>query len=233
MVALDRPIGAGPSMLASRGAAKPLEAMIEVAERTAGLLLQVGAVTLSPQAPYTWASGIKSPIYCDNRILISHPRVRSQIADDLADLIRGRYGAVETLAATAAGAIPHAAWVAERLGLPMVYVRSEPKDHGKRNLVEGYLRPASRTVVIEDAVSTGGSCLRTVSVLRNEESSVLGVAAIFSFEFTGAGAAFGRAEVPFASLSGFATLIRVAVRQGFVPAEGAEALTAWQAGVRF
>jgi orotate phosphoribosyltransferase len=186
----------------------------EVAVRTVKLLLKVGAVTLSPQAPYTWASGIKSPIYCDNRILISYPEVRSAIAEDLARLIRERYPEVEVLAATAAGAIPHTAWVAQRLGLPMVYVRPEPKDHGKRNLVEGYLKPGSRTVVVEDAVSTGGSCRRTVAVLRNEDALVLGVAAIFSFEFAGAQAAFARDD-------------------GFIDAAEEEQLVAWQTSIRF
>ena len=129
-------------------------------------LLKIQAVKLSPDEPFTWASGIKSPIYCDNRLTISYPQVRTQIAQGIADLIRTNYPKVEVIAGTATAGIPHAAWIAAELNLPLVYVRSKPKDHGRGRQVEGVLPQGAKTVVIDDLFSTGGSILKAVAAAR-------------------------------------------------------------------
>lgn len=131
-------------------------------------LLKIQAVSLSPQQPFTWASGIKSPIYCDNRLTISYPKVRRQIATGLADLIKNKFPDVEVIAGTATAGIPHAAWIAELLDLPMVYVRSKPKDHGQGRQIEGVLKPRQKTVLIDDLISTGGSVLQAVAAAQKE-----------------------------------------------------------------
>ena len=129
-------------------------------------LLKIQAVKLSPDKPFTWASGIKSPIYCDNRLTISYPQVRTQIAQGIADLIRTNYSKAEVIAGTATAGIPHAAWIAAELNLPLVYVRSKPKDHGRGRQVEGVLPQGAKTVVIDDLFSTGGSILKAVAAAR-------------------------------------------------------------------
>ncbi len=129
-------------------------------------LLKIQAVKLSPNEPFTWASGIKSPIYCDNRLTISYPKIRTAIAKGIAELISERYPKVEVIAGTATAGIPHAAWIAAELDLPLVYVRSKPKDHGRGKQIEGVLHPGAKTVVIDDLLSTGGSVLKAVKAAR-------------------------------------------------------------------
>lgn len=143
-------------------------------------LLEIQAVKLSPNEPFTWASGIKSPIYCDNRLTISYPKIRTAIAKGIAELIRENYPEVEVIAGTATAGIPHAAWIAAELDLPLVYVRSKPKDHGRSKQIEGVLQPGAKTVVIDDLLSTGGSVLKAVQAAQHEGADVLGVGAIFS-----------------------------------------------------
>jgi orotate phosphoribosyltransferase len=150
------------------------------AETLAGLLLQIKAVSLRPDEPFTWASGLKSPIYCDNRVTLSHPRVRTYLREQMASLIRNQYPAVDVIAGVATGAIALAALVAQELDLPMVYVRSAPKEHGRQNLIEGELPKNARVVVIEDLISTGKSSLQAVDALRDAGAQVLGMAAIFT-----------------------------------------------------
>ena len=145
-------------------------------------LLKIQAVKLSPNEPFTWASGIKSPIYCDNRLTISYPKIRTAIAKGIAELISERYPKVEVIAGTATAGIPHAAWIAAELDLPLVYVRSKPKDHGRGKQIEGVLHPGAKTVVIDDLLSTGGSVLKAVKAAQNEGADVLGVGAIFSYQ---------------------------------------------------
>ena len=130
-------------------------------------LLKIQAVKLSPNEPFTWASGIKSPIYCDNRLTISYPKIRTAIAKGIAELISERYPKVEVIAGTATAGIPHAAWIAAELDLPLVYVRSKPKDHGRGKQIEGVLHPGAKTVVIDDLLSTGGSVLDRKSTRLN------------------------------------------------------------------
>lgn len=145
-------------------------------------LLKIQAVKLSPNEPFTWASGIKSPIYCDNRLTISYPKIRTAIAKGIAELISEKYPKVEVIAGTATAGIPHAAWIAAELDLPLVYVRSKPKDHGRGKQIEGVLHPGAKTVVIDDLLSTGGSVLKAVKAAQNEGADVLGVGAIFSYQ---------------------------------------------------
>ena len=152
------------------------------ARKIARLLLDIGAVSLRPEEPFVWSSGWKSPIYCDNRLTMSFPEVRSQIADMFAEEIRNRHADIEVIAGVATGGIPHAAWVADRLKLPMVYIRDKAKGHGKQNQIEGLLKPGSKTVVIEDLISTGGSSLRAARAVQEAGGEVLSVAAIFSYD---------------------------------------------------
>jgi len=185
-------------------------------EQLARALLSIGAVTLRPDDPYVWTSGIKSPIYCDNRLTLTHPLIRSQIADAFCDILRADYPFVECIAGTATAGISHAALIADRLGLPMVYVRSSAKGHGKQNLVEGRLLPDQRVVVIEDTISTGGSALSAVAALRTMEVDVSLALAIFSYGFAKSAAAFADAGVTVRALLDFPTLVAVGVRQGAI-----------------
>nr|WP_276716504.1 orotate phosphoribosyltransferase [Kyrpidia tusciae] len=190
--------------------------MDSVARLIAGHLLDIGAVFLRPEEPFVWTSGIRSPIYCDNRLIISYPRVREAVADAMVEEIRRRWPEVQGVAGTATAGIPHAAWVADRLRLPMVYVRDKAKGHGTASRVEGRLPAGSKTVVVEDLISTGGSALGTVSALREVGYAPVGVAAVVTYEFTEAKEAFARAGVPWFALTDYSTLIEVATERGLV-----------------
>lgn len=176
----------------------------------AKLLVSIGAVELrsDPATWFTWASGERAPIYCDNRVVMSYPAVRKQIADGLADAIRRAYPGVEVIAGTATAGIPHAAWVAERLDLPMVYVRGAAKEHGKGKRVEGRPLSGERVVLIEDLVSFGGSALAAVEALEAEGGKVLGVQAIFSYGFPKALARFAAAGKRVSALTGYDALLQ-------------------------
>ncbi len=163
------------------------------AKQIAKDLLAIEAIFLQPNAPFTWASGIKSPIYCDNRITMSYPQVRRAIAQGLAENIKTTFPDVEVIAGTATAGIPHAAWVAELLDLPMVYIRSQAKAHGKGNQIEGRITPNQKMIVIEDLLSTGGSVLEACSAAKREGADVLGVAAIFTYELPQVAAYFAEA----------------------------------------
>ena len=156
--------------------------MTEISKAIAKDLLTIEAVFLRPNEPFTWASGIKSPIYCDNRMTMSYPAVRKAIASGLAAQIKEHFPDVEVIAGTATAGIPHAAWVADILDLPMVYIRSKAKDHGKGNQIEGRITEGQKMVVIEDLISTGGSVLEACEAAAREGANVLGVAAIFTYE---------------------------------------------------
>ncbi|OGX68596.1 MAG: orotate phosphoribosyltransferase, partial [Paenibacillus sp. RIFOXYA1_FULL_44_5] len=173
----------------------------QLSEQIAAALLDIQAVSLSPKQLYTWASGIQSPIYCDNRITISYPRVRDLIAAGFASMISELYPDAEVIAGAATGGIPHAAWVAEKLNLPMIYVRDKAKGHGKQNRVEGVLRPGQKVVVVEDLISTGGSSLKVAEGVHEAGGQTLSVAAIFSYGFTEASDAFRQSGIPFHSLT--------------------------------
>lgn len=179
-------------------------------------LLEIEAVFLSPNEPFTWASGIKSPIYCDNRITISYPKVRKQIAQGLADKIKDQFPDVEVIAGAATGGVPHAAWVADILDLPMVYIRSKAKDHGKGNQIEGRIQKGQKMVIIEDLISTGGSVLGTAKAAANEGAEVLGVAAIFTYELPKGQRNFEEAGVPLVTLTNYSTLIEAALESNYI-----------------
>ncbi|MBU8786354.1 MULTISPECIES: orotate phosphoribosyltransferase [Bacillus] len=192
-------------------------------------LLAIKAVFLRPNEPFTWASGMKSPIYCDNRLTLSYPEVRDDIASGLAGLIKDKYPEAEIIAGTATAGIPHAALAADRLRLPMCYVRSKPKAHGKGNQIEGAVKKGQKVVVIEDLISTGGSVLEAVSALNDAGCEVLGVAAIFTYGLPKAGIAFDEAGVEYHTLTDYDTLTEAALAEGYISEADAAKLKEWKA----
>ncbi|WP_375103683.1 orotate phosphoribosyltransferase [Paenibacillus sp. RS8] len=197
-------------------------------EQVASYLLEIGAVALRPQEPFTWTSGIKSPIYCDNRLTMAYPEVRSYIADAFAQLIKSEYPDAEVIAGTATAGIPHAAWVADKLNLPMAYIRDKAKGHGKQNQIEGLIKLGQKVVVIEDLISTGGSSIKAAQAVQEAGAEVLAVLAIFSYELDRAVDAFAAAEMPLQSLSNYSTLIDVALAQGKIESTDVELLKSWR-----
>lgn len=191
-------------------------------------LLKIQAVKLSPDELFTWASGIKSPIYCDNRLTISYPQVRTQIAQGIADLIRTNYPKVEVIAGTATAGIPHAAWIAAELNLPLVYVRSKPKDHGRGRQVEGVLPQGAKTVVIDDLFSTGGSILKAVAAARKEGADVIGTCGIFSYQLAALDANFQEAGLTYHTLTNYSELIDVANEENYITTEQKQVLQEWR-----
>lgn len=200
----------------------------ELSREIARRLLAIHAVELRPNDPFTWSSGLKSPIYCDNRLTMSYPEVRGLIADGFASIIRERYPVCEAVAGIATGGIPHAAWTAERLGLPMLYVRDKAKGHGKTNQIEGAFRPGQKVVLIEDLVSTGGSSLRAAVAVRDAGCEVLGTIAIFTYEFPQAEAAFAEQGIPLQTLSSYSVLLEAALEAGSITEEDAALLRGWK-----
>ncbi len=197
-------------------------------KEVAKALLDIKAVSLSPSNPYTWASGIKSPIYCDNRLTLSYPKVRNLIEDGLTKIVKNEYPECEMIFGTATAGIAHAALVAERLDLPMGYVRSSSKAHGKQNQIEGRVIPGSKVVVIEDLISTGGSSVKVVETLKEEGLEVLGVVAIFSYNLPAAIQTFEQAEVDYKTLSDYDTLVEVAVDTNYVTKLELNKLKQWK-----
>ncbi len=191
-------------------------------------LLSIKAVELSPAKPFTWASGLKSPIYCDNRLTISYPEIRTRIAQGIAAQIKDRYPDAEVIAGTATAGIPHAAWVAAELNLPLVYVRSKPKDHGQGRQVEGVLPNGAKTVVIDDLLSTGGSVLKAVTAAQNEGAQVIGVAGIFSYQLPQLDANFQEAGIPYTTITNYTELLDAAVEENYVTAEDRAVLADWR-----
>lgn len=191
-------------------------------------LLTIEAVSLSPNAPFTWASGIKSPIYCDNRITMSYPKVRREIAQGLADLIKTNYPDAEVIAGTATAGIPHAAWVADLLDLPMVYIRGKAKEHGKGNQIEGRINPNQKMVIIEDLISTGGSVIEAAVAAKNEGADVIGTAAIFTYELPKGLDNFKENKLSFHTLTNYSTLIDVALEMGSIKSEDITLLKEWK-----
>jgi len=191
-------------------------------------LLQIGALGLSPAQPYTWASGWKSPVYCDNRKTLSHPHVRDFVKSELAAMVFEGFPDAQCIAGVATAGIPHGALIADLLKLPFVYVRAKPKDHGARNLIEGELQTGWKTVVVEDLVSTGGSSLQAVEALRTAGAEVVGMVALFTYGFPVAEAAFAQADVPLKTVSNYAALMEVAQERGLVSEGDVVALQAWR-----
>lgn len=191
-------------------------------------LLEIKAVTLSPDEPYTWSSGIKSPIYCDNRVTLAYPEIRENIYQGLIELIKEHAQDTEIISGTATAGIPHAAFVADQLKLPMSYVRSKSKGHGKGNQIEGALSKGKKVVVIEDLISTGGSSINAVEALIEDGAEVLGVFAIFTYGIDKAEEAFKAIDVPFYTLSNYDELISVAEKEGYIENKDIKTLKAWK-----
>ena len=191
-------------------------------------LLAIEAVALRPNDYFTWTSGIKSPIYCDNRITMSYPSIRREIAVGMVEVIKEKYPAVEVIAGTATAGIPHAAWVSELLDLPMIYVRDSAKKHGKTNQIEGRVLEGQKVVIIEDLISTGLSSLKVAKALREAGAEVLGVVAIFSYELKKAHEAFSQAEVEYVTLTNYPVLVEEAVASDFIHQDDVEKLLEWR-----
>ena len=192
-------------------------------------LLSIGAVFLRPDEPFTWASGIKSPIYCDNRLTLTAPAVRTHVEEGLVDLICRHYPNVEVLMGTSTAGIAHAAIVGHLMGLPMGYVRSSGKDHGRQNRIEGKLEPGARVVVVEDLISTGGSCIEVVEALREAGAEVLGIASIFTYGLQKGLDRLAAANVTNYSLSNFDAVCQIAADEGKIRPEDIERLKKFRA----
>lgn len=200
----------------------------EIARLIAGDLLSIKAVFLRPDEPFTWASGIRSPIYCDNRLTLTAPEVRTDVETSLAEVIRDVFPDAEVLMGTATAGIAHAAITAHLMGLPMGYVRSGAKDHGRGNQIEGKLLPGQKVVVVEDLISTGGSCIETVKVLREAGAEVLGVISIMTYGMKKGIDRMEEAGIRWTSLTSFDSVIEVAAEQDYISAADIERLRAFR-----
>lgn len=198
-------------------------------EQIAEILLDIKAVSLSPNDPFTWASGIKSPIYCDNRLILSYPAQRRVVEEALDETIRREFPEAEMLMGTATAGIPHAAIAAWLLDLPMGFVRGKAKDHGKQNAIEGQIRPGMKVVVIEDLISTGGSSLDVVETLRLAGCEVIGLVSVFTYGMAKAKARFAEAQVKVVSLSNYEELLAVAERTNYITAADVNKLKVFMA----
>ena len=203
------------------------QSKMTIAKEVAKSLLDIKAVSLSPQNPYTWASGLRSPIYCDNRVTMSFPAVRKQIAQGLADLIKEKYPDVEVIAGTATAGIPHAAWIADILDLPMVYIRSKAKDHGTGRKIEGKISEGQKMVVVEDLISTGGSVIEASKAAELEGANVLGSVAIFTYELAKGTKNFADAGLAIDTLSNYSTLLEVAHETSYITEAEMDLLKDW------
>jgi len=201
---------------------------MDTSKKIASALLKIKAVKLSVKEPFTWASGWKSPIYCDNRKVLSYPEARKLVYKSFASQIKALYPDTEVIAGVATGAIAHGILVAEELNLPFVYVRSSAKSHGLENLIEGELSAKSKVVVIEDLISTGGSSIAAVEALRKADAEVLGLLAIFSYEFDVAKRNFEAANCDFHTLSNYSTLLNEAVDSNYIEEKDLELLKTWR-----
>ncbi len=199
----------------------------EVMRKVAEYLLQIKAVKLSPQKPFQWSSGLISPIYCDNRIILSYPSLRTFIRQQFVDSINENFGKSDVIAGVATGGIAHGVLVAQEFGLPFVYVRPEPKKHGLSNAIEGYIEKGQSVIVIEDLISTGGSSLRAIEHLKEFGCSVKGMISIFTYNFKVAQETFKKNKLQVHSLSNFDTLIQIALEKEYISEKDFEQLKAW------
>jgi orotate phosphoribosyltransferase len=200
----------------------------DTAKKTAELLLQIKAIKLSPSEPYTWASGWKSPIYCDNRVTLSYPNIRSFVKEEIAKIVEIKYGKPDVIAGVATGAIAIGVLVAQELGVPFVYVRPEPKSHGRKNQIEGALEKNQRVVVIEDLISTGKSSLNAVKAINEAGSVVKGMVAIFSYGFDIASENFAQNDVELTTLSNYTYLLEQASDSQYISEKELETLSEWR-----
>jgi orotate phosphoribosyltransferase len=200
----------------------------EIEQQVAEFLLQIKAIKLQPDKPFTWASGWRSPIYCDNRITLSHPTIRTYIRQKLTQLIQEEFGSAGCIAGVATAGIPQGALVAQELGLPFIYVRSKPKEHGTGSLIEGEIIPGKRVVVIEDLISTGKSSLQAVDALREAGYDVAGLVAIFTYQFEAAEENFKKAKCKFYTLSNYSALLKYAEQNQYISSDDTDLLRQWR-----
>ena len=191
-------------------------------------LLHIKAIKLQPENPFTWASGWKSPFYCDNRKTLSYPELRNFVKIELSRIVAEEFPECDAIAGVATGAIPQGALVADELHLPFVYVRSKPKDHGLENLIEGELRPGMKVVVIEDLISTGGSSLKAVDAIRRNGCEVIGMVASYTYGFDVAKKAFEEADVRLITLTNYEAVVKAAVASGYIQEDAVEVLDTWR-----
>lgn len=194
----------------------------------AGRLLEIGAIRLSPEKPFTWSSGWKSPIYCDNRLALSYPSLRNEIRDALVSVLRSHFPKAESVSGVATAGIAQGALVADQLGLPFLYVRPKPKDHGMQNLIEGKVTPGQKVVLVEDLISTGGSSIKAAEAMRDAGFEVVGMLAIFTYGFPAAEENFKAAGIQLVCLSDFRHLLEQAVRMGYMDASQQETVAHWR-----
>jgi orotate phosphoribosyltransferase len=206
--------------------------IIKIHEDTAGpvasRLLQIGAIKLNYKQPFTWSSGWKSPIYCDNRLALSHPAIRTYIKENLARAIQQNFPQVEYVAGVATAGIPQGALVADLLGLPFVYVRPKPKEHGMGNLIEGKIEKGAKVVLIEDLISTGGSSLKAAQAVQESGCNVIGMAAIFTYGFDTAAKSFSEARIPLVCLSDFNHMLKEAIDQKYLDEDQLIYVKSWR-----
>lgn len=196
--------------------------------KVAEFLLQIKAIKLQPKDPFTWASGIKSPIYCDNRITLSYPNIRTFIRQGYAEAVLDHYGKPDVIAGVATGGIAQGALVAQELGLPFIYVRSEAKKHGMTNQIEGYFEKGQKVVVIEDLISTGGSSLKAVDTMREAGLDVKGLIAIFTYGFQAAEVNFSEAECPYVTLTNYDVLLEHVREASLASSDDLDSLNDWR-----
>jgi orotate phosphoribosyltransferase len=196
--------------------------------KIASMLLEIGAIKLSPHKPFTWASGWKSPIYCDNRLSLSYPDVRLFIKNAIVDVLNEKYTLLESVAGVATAGIPQGCLVADAMNLPFLYVRPKPKDHGMENLIEGKVTPGQKVVLIEDLISTGGSSLKAAEALKAGGFQVLGMISIFSYGFAVADQNFGKAGIELISLCNYNILLDEALKGGYIESDQLPLLKAWR-----
>lgn len=197
-------------------------------QRVAKALLDIHAVTLNPDQPFTWASGLKSPIYTDNRLTISYPEVRQAIFNGMVEQIKLHFSAADVIAGTATAGIPHAAWVAQNMELPMIYVRTKPKDHGQGKQIEGVIKEGQKVVVIDDLISTGGSVLNAVRAVNNAGGKVIGVVSVFTYDLPAAEQNFMANGLKYYSVTDYMTLIKVAKENDQISADHLKSLQEWR-----
>lgn len=201
---------------------------MKLEETIAEQLLEIKAVTLSPKEPFTWSSGLKSPIYCDNRLTLSYPTLRKKIAHGLVELIQKHFREANLIAGTATAGIPHAAWVSDILNLPMCYVRSSAKKHGKGNQIEGRVTKGQKAVVVEDLISTAGSAINAAKALKQEGVQVLGIVSIFTYGLNQSKENLQEVGLTAYSLTNYTTLIQIALEKGIVQEADMKELQNWQ-----
>ncbi|MBT4324861.1 MAG: orotate phosphoribosyltransferase [Cryomorphaceae bacterium] len=200
----------------------------KVAEQTVNYLTQINAIKLNTKKPFTWTSGIKSPIYCDNRLILSFPNVRKFVADKMTEIVENKYGKDICIAGVATGAIAIGAMIAERLNLPYAYVRPEPKEHGLKNQIEGNIKNGSNVVVIEDLISTGKSSLNAINALKSEGYNVMGMLSIFSYNFQFANKKFEDENISINSLSDYNSLVNLIQSEGTLDSNEISRLKKWR-----